>query len=135
VIDTLTTSGIGAIGINFSAKAGDPRYRNRRAEMWISMAEWVKGGGALPNIPELVGELIEPTYTFVGGQFQLEEKDQIKMRLGRSPDLADALALTFALPDMPSEVMSRLQRSNTVRHDADPYANMGGTRHDVDQYE
>ena len=49
-------------------------------------------GGALPNIPEMVGELTEPTYTFTGGVFLLEEKDQIKERLGRSPDLADAYA-------------------------------------------
>ena len=32
------------------------------------------------------------------GRLQLEEKDEIKKRLGRSPDLADALALTFAEP-------------------------------------
>ena len=28
----------------------------------------------------------------------LEEKDEVKKRLGRSPDKADALALTFAEP-------------------------------------
>ena len=32
------------------------------------------------------------------GRLQLEEKDEIKKRLGRSPDKADALALTFAEP-------------------------------------
>ena len=32
------------------------------------------------------------------GRLQLEEKDEIKRRLGRSPDMADALALTFAEP-------------------------------------
>ena len=121
VIDNLVSAGVGALGINFAGKAIDPRYRNKRAEMWLAMAEWVKGGGALPNIPEMIGELVEPTYTFHGGQFQLEEKDQIKARLGRSPDLADALALTFAIPDMPGEMMVRLSRPNTVRHNVDPY--------------
>lgn len=29
---------------------------------------------------------------------KLESKEQLKARTGRSPDLADALALTFALP-------------------------------------
>ena len=70
----------------------------------MKMAEWVKNGGALPNIPELVSELTTPTYTFTNGKFVLEEKDQIKIRLGRSPDLADALALTFAIVDMPSRL-------------------------------
>jgi hypothetical protein len=72
--------------------------------MWMQMAEWIKRGGALPNMPELVGELTAPTYTFAQGKFQLEDKDMIKKRLGRSPDLGDALALTFALPDAPAEM-------------------------------
>ena len=32
------------------------------------------------------------------GRLQLEEKDEVKKRLGRSPDKGDALALTFAEP-------------------------------------
>jgi hypothetical protein len=87
-----------------SDPAIDPRYRNRRAEMWLEMAEWVKRGGALPQVPELVAELTTPTYTFVNGRFALEEKDQVKKRLGRSPDLGDALALTFAMPDAPAQI-------------------------------
>jgi hypothetical protein len=122
VIDNLVTAGIPSIGVVFSDPALNPRYRNRRAEMWMEMAEWVKHGGALPKAPELLGELTVPTYSFVAGKFVLEEKDQIKARLGRSPDLADALALTFAIPDMPNEVLSRLKKAHTVAHDADPYA-------------
>jgi hypothetical protein len=101
VIDNLLTAGHSPIGIQFHAPALDPRYKNRRAEMWIEMAEWIKRGGALPPVPELVGELTTPTYTFAQGKFLLEDKDLIKVRLGRSPDLADALALTFAIPDQP----------------------------------
>lgn len=101
-IDTLLAAGHSPIGIQFHAPALDARYKNRRAEMWMQMAEWVKRGGALPNVPELVAELTTPTYTFLEGKFVIEKKDQVKERLGRSPDLADALALTFALPDMPS---------------------------------
>jgi hypothetical protein len=65
------------------------------------MAEWVKGGGALPHLPDLVAELTTPTYSFQGDRMQIEPKEQIKKRLGRSPDLADALALTFAWPVVP----------------------------------
>lgn len=82
--------------VHFSGKADDPRYVNKRAEMWFRMCEWIKGGGALPDIPELVAELTTPTYFFKGDRLQIEDKDQVKERLGRSPDLADALGLTFA---------------------------------------
>ena len=111
VIDNLMAAGYDALPVVFSDPALEPRYRNRRAECWLLMAEWVKKGGMLPNVPELVAELAEPTYTFVGGKFLLEEKDQVKKRLGRSPDLADALALTFAMPEMPA-AMSRLRQQS-----------------------
>ena len=124
VIDNLVAAGLGPIGIMFNAPALDPRYRNRRAEMWLLMARWVKAGGALPPIDEMRGELIEPTYTFLNGKFLLEDKDQIKARIGRSPDLADALALTFAIPDQPAKFMQELLGSNKVAIDFDPWADM-----------
>jgi len=97
--DVLVASGATPVSVQFHKPGLNKRYRNRRAEMWFGMAEWVKAGGALPNEPDLIGELSTPTYTFVNGEFQLEPKDQVKLRLGRSPDLADALALTFGMPD------------------------------------
>lgn len=121
VIDNLVTAGYPVTPVIYSDPALDRRYRNRRAEMWILMSEWVKAGGALPNLPELVAELTTPTYTFLGGQFVLEEKDQIKKRLGRSPDLADALATTFALPDMPSDLQATLRGRQTADRDFDPW--------------
>jgi hypothetical protein len=96
VVDSMIQAGLSPIGINFAGKADEPRYMNRRAEMYFRMAEWVKRGGCLPKMPELVRELCAPTYTFVNGKFKLEEKQQIKERVGMSPDYADALALTFA---------------------------------------
>ena len=44
--------------------------------------------------------MCSPTYTFTNGRFQIEEKKMIKSRLGFSPDKADALCLTFALPEL-----------------------------------
>jgi hypothetical protein len=80
----------------------EAKYRNKRAEMHFGVSEWVKNGGWLPDVPELLGELTTPTYTVrEDGKFQIEAKEQVKERLGRSPDLADALALTFAYADMP----------------------------------
>lgn len=112
VIDNLVVAGIPVHPVVYSGKAIDPRFRNRRAEFWIKGAEAIKAGAALPNLPELVGELTEPTYTFLNGVFVLEEKDQIKERLGRSPDLADAYMQTYALPDLPANLVAQ-QRGET----------------------
>lgn len=103
VLDNLIAAGHTPHAVVFHAPANDPRYANRRAEMWLEMADWIKRGGALPLLPELVAELTTPTYTFnKKGQWIIEDKDLIKERLGRSPDLADALALTFAIPELPN---------------------------------
>lgn len=100
-IDQLVNLGRAPIGIHFASVASEPGYANKRAEMWFKMAEWVKGGGALPRIPALIAELTTPTYSFKGDKLLIEPKEDIKKRLGRSPDLADALALTFAHPVAP----------------------------------
>lgn len=133
VIDNLVAAGIPASPIVYSAKAIDPRYRNRRVEMWLSMADAIRGGLWLPDIPELVPELTTPTYTFINGVFVLEDKDLVKKRLGRSPDLADGLATTYALPDMPAGVQDRLQRrlneaagQGKVLTEYDPFQIPGG---------
>lgn len=98
VVDQLRLAGQSPMEIHFSSKASSDKYLNKRAEMWFEMNEWVKRGGALPNDARLVKELVSPTYTFSKGKFQLEPKDQIKKRLGFSPDVADSLALTFSHP-------------------------------------
>lgn len=124
VIDNLIAAGFAPIGIQFHGPAIDSRYKNRRAEMWLKMAEWVRQRGALPNIPELVADLTTPTYTFVNGKFQLEDKDQIKQRLGRSCDYGDALALSFSIPEAPNSTdmpeWYREQRSKALT-EFDPF--------------
>jgi hypothetical protein len=115
VIDNLVTAKYKAIGVQFHGPAIDERYRNKRAEMWFSMADWVKSGGVLPPIPELVAELTTPTYSFTSGKIILEDKDQVKKRLGRSPDLADALALTFAFPVQPRQRLRGGDKSDQAK--------------------
>lgn len=98
VVDSLGFSSTLAVTpVKFNAKAQDTkRYFNKRTEMWVRMRDWVRKGGALPNDPKLAEELTMPKIFWHGGIMKLEEKDQIKKRLnGRSPDRADALALTF----------------------------------------
>jgi hypothetical protein len=123
-VDICRASGLNSLGVNFAGKSIDPRYFNKRAEIWMLMAEWVRKGGKLPYIPELIRELTAPTYVYQNGKFLIEPKDAIKKRLGFSPDLADALALTFSEIDMPgssSEIWIP-RDTNSVVHDYDPYA-------------
>lgn len=112
-------------GIQFAGKSISDSYFNKRAEMWFEMAEWIKNGGRLPNMPELAKELTAPTFTLRNGKFLLEPKDQIKKRLKFSPDIADALALTFALPDMPASpniYHPSQEERGKVLHEYDPLA-------------
>lgn len=128
--DVLVTAGFAPIEVQFHApcqtiEGKPPKYRNRRAEMHFGLSEWVKGGGQLPNVPELIAELTVPTYVVrEDGKFQIEAKEQVKERLGRSPDLADALALTFAIPDTiePSEKdRQRAARKESLRQMLDTH--------------
>jgi hypothetical protein len=89
--------------VNFASKAIDPRYVNKRAEMYFLMSEWVRNGAVLPLCPALKRQMLAVTYMFVGNRMQIEDKEQIKQKLnGESPDHADALAVTFALPELSS---------------------------------
>ncbi len=121
VIDNLIDGGYPAVPVIYSDPSTNPRYRNVRAQNYWLMADWVKEGGVLPAVQDLVGELTAQTYTFVGGKIQLEDKDQIKERLGRSPNYADALSNTFHFPDMPSGLVQKLRGQGKAARDADPY--------------
>lgn len=86
--------------VNAGARAADvTTYASKGAEMWGEMKEYLKGGAELPDDAELREELTARQYGFTHlQQIQLEKKEDLKKpdRLGRSPDTADALALTFA---------------------------------------
>lgn len=81
-----------------SLEADGIRFANKRAEIWGSMREWLRGG-AIPDDKELIEQLTGPQYGYnVRNEIQLEAKDEMKKRGLSSPDIADALALTFAYP-------------------------------------
>jgi len=101
VIDRVRQLGYSVIEVAFGGKAiDDNRYFNKRTEMYAKCADYIKkDGGALPNDAELREELANVYYGFdPRGRMKLKSKDEIKEVLGRSPDTADALALTFAQP-------------------------------------
>lgn len=100
VIDRLRQLGFSVTEIPFGSAPSRPaQYANKRAEMWGEMAAWIKAGGALPDCGELKADLCQVCYDFdAAGRLRLEPKEKIKERCGKSPDTADALALTFAAP-------------------------------------
>lgn len=74
-------------------------FFNLRAELWWTIREWLEAGGAMPPEPDLEAELRAPVYDFTAKMSKrVESKDDIKKRLGRSPDRADALALAVYTP-------------------------------------
>jgi hypothetical protein len=77
--------------------SGLVRCANKRSEMWCAMAQWLKAG-AIPDDAELKAQLIGPEYTENAQGIVLERKEDMKSRGLASPDIADALALTFASP-------------------------------------
>jgi hypothetical protein len=103
VLDVVRSMGHKASGVQFGSKALGKGFANLRSEMWWKMREWLQTGGAVPMDEQLMRELATPTYGFnARGEVVLESKDAIKERLGAmehpSPDIADALACTFAAP-------------------------------------
>lgn len=100
VVDALKAMRFRVIEVQSGASADDKnKYRNKRAEMWALMRDWIEVG-CLPQRDELLYELGAPSYTWHpnSGQLMLESKDDMKKRGIGSPDAADALAHTFALP-------------------------------------
>lgn len=130
VVDSCLMAGIPLMEINFSGKADDPRFLNRRAEMSFRAAEWVKSGGALPDIPGLADEACAQTYQFKDGKFALPDKAIVKEVLkGQSPDLWDGFILTFAVAEMPTlEGIPGLVNAMQMAHS-------GGNRGEYDPFD
>lgn len=81
--------------VAFSGKAENPRYYNRRASMYFELANAIRQGFYIDN-EDIVMELVNTTYKLKHeDKIILESKDLLKQIIGRSPDLSDALALTF----------------------------------------
>lgn len=95
-------------------KTGKLRMRNVRAQMYWALREALDPTNpepiAMPPDPDLFSELAAVRYKVVTlGQFaaiQMASKDDIREALGRSPDKADAVAMTFVegLPPPASRV-------------------------------
>lgn len=95
--------GGGPLGIG---PTGDELYANRRAEMWDLCRAWFEtpGGVAMTDDEALTLDILSPQWgpgqtrrAPTNHELIMEPKDKIRERLGASPDLGDAAALTFAV--------------------------------------
>ena len=90
------------IGVNSgSSPLNAERYTNKRGEMWGLMKEWLLDLPCqIPDNDSLHADLCGTRYKFDSKtRLILERKEDMKKRGIRSPDCADALALTFACPN------------------------------------
>ncbi len=136
-IDNLRRLGFAPIGVHFSQKSTSERYFNKRTEMMFEFVEWIKSGGAIPDVPELLAALTQTTYTFKGDKLLIEPKDIIKEKLGYSPDHLDSAMLTFASPVMKADTRPVNQYSrHATNYDplSLPYVqkDIGGGNHSVE---
>ena len=100
VVDSLEESGYDNVGVNVAERSRDPeRYHNLRAELWCNLRELLdpdKEAISLPPDDELLSELSSVKYKIDSrGAIQIESKENMKKRLGHSPDRADAVVLAF----------------------------------------
>lgn len=123
-IDNMVRLGKNPHGIHFSQTPSDPQFYNKRAEMVFNTVDWIKKGGAIPDIPELFQSFIKTTYTFKDNRILLLPKEELKEDLGYSPDHMDALCLTFAYPveKEQRDVFGTFKQSSSHQINYDPFA-------------
>ena len=120
VVDRLRELGEPVTGVNVAAAAPERRFGGVEAQgkilrdyLWLEMHDWFArdepsfAGAERDHAEDLAGEAASLRYAFdSSGRITLESKGRMKRRGLRSPDLADALALTFS--PSASDVWSKL---------------------------
>jgi hypothetical protein len=98
--------------------------------MYYKASQWVKKHGALPQDTELGVGAVR-----AGVQLPAESRadevldraeSEIKKRLSRSPDRADAFALTFAAPVVPKALREAQNFRQSARKDWNPFDHLRG---------
>jgi phage terminase large subunit len=114
VVDRLREQGYPVRGINVaeSPSVNSEKHMRLRDELWFKARDWFATKSVkIPADDELIADLTVPKYTLTSsGKLKVEGKDEIKKRLPRSPDLADAFCLTFAVGDR--KFTSRIKYKN-----------------------
>jgi hypothetical protein len=107
-MERLRDNGLNVAGFKGAGKSGGRTadrqlaFKNKRAEAWWRFREALdpdqQGGGfiALPNDGELFRDLVAPRYKVTPGGIQIEDKQEIIKRIGRSPDRGDAVVMAWS---------------------------------------
>src|SRR6266568_91119 len=92
-------------GVNVSEKATRPDlYYNLRSQLWWECGRLAAESRAfdlsqMENADKTIAQLLEPRYEHdLKGRVRVEPKDDIRKRIGRSPDNADAPLLAYFTP-------------------------------------
>ncbi|HEY9155574.1 MAG TPA: terminase [Opitutaceae bacterium] len=137
VVDRLRQLRFNVIEVDFGSKPDgvneddQSKYANKRAEIWGALRGWLRHG----SIPELatgenttlVSELTAPNYGLNNKEeILLESKKDMRRRGVASPNCADALALTFAMPSMMIDIRDprqlEMELKPVVCEDYDPFS-------------
>ena len=142
--DSIKRSGAQALGINVSEsprratdKSGRLTFSNLRTDLWWAFRELLDPvndtGICLPPDQMLLAELCAPRFKVVGKTIQVESREEIVKRVGRSPDRATAVILaTIEVPKLKTMNDLRLQRQVMAYN---PIDQMGpGYEHQVVDY-
>jgi hypothetical protein len=131
VLDRLRELRFPAYGVDFGSGAAKTtsgvKYANKRAEIWGSLRDAMPGLALqhhqIDKNYSILDDLITTNYGINDrGEILLEKKADIKAREGYSPDVADALALTYAFPSLavaPSAMSNRTQFRSSINYN--PY--------------
>ena len=101
-----------------SARSRDDKHGNLRAYMWGQMKEWLGRGAAIIDDVDIEADLASPEYYHnTKDKLMLEKKEDMKKRGLASPDLGDALAMTFAYPVAPTQGPGEYREDNKTDYD------------------
>ena len=98
VYDQAKNFGLPVVEVVVSQKSSNPKeYFNLRSQLWGEMRDWLHNGASVPPNQKLKSQLTAMTYSYNNKlQIQLANKKDLKKQGLESPDIPDALSLTFA---------------------------------------
>lgn len=139
VADILKSHNIPTAFVQVSEKPMDAeRFELQRDELWWALREWFEEGACsistalLPNYKQaLLKDIQDIRFKYSpSGKIKIEKKEEMKKRLGYSPDIGDALCLTFT-HKIRMKAQQEIRRTNTVKLGGTKRNQMDGHYHEV----
>jgi hypothetical protein len=116
VFDQCQQFGLPVVEVVVSQRSSNPKeYFNLRSQLWGEMRGWLQNGADIPNDPELQSQMCGMTYNYNGKlQMQMANKKDLKKQGLASPDIPDAISLTFA-PNTRTYSPAMKQKRNVIK--------------------